>query len=330
MGWPEPACCGRGAPTGLSQLWCEEGRAARAPGRCQGAGAQSAGDGRADGCGWALGMCQGRGQLCLPASGSAAPDAWHGCGRHYLGDRLLAQGASWLEGAIVEQLGLCFPSRFPQQMLSNLAQSEELQQQFRLFRLQEQDKQLLELAPSRDGVSMALGQGGWGPLLCPAAVLGAQLEAPLCPCAQAARPGSVAAVPEVKVLTLSPRCWPVSPLCHMDEPGRFFSAALSSPLEEFATFCRHSECGGRGAGPPRQLSEKGQSARCAGGARPGCPQPWHRGCLWQARPGWAGSAPSLGGCSGRGWATLKCSLETASSMCPRCRCTSCCASTVPR
>ncbi|XP_064020759.1 cullin-9 isoform X2 [Pogoniulus pusillus] len=128
--------------------------------------------------------------------------------RHYLGDRLLAQGASWLEGAIVEQLGLCFPSRFPQQMLSNLAQSEELQQQFRLFRLQEQDKQLLELAPSLDG---------------------------------AAGTGSVADVPEVKVLTLSPRCWPVSPLCHMDEPGRFFSAALSSPLDEFATFCRHSQ-----------------------------------------------------------------------------------------
>ncbi|NXT96742.1 CUL9 protein, partial [Anhinga rufa] len=65
--------------------------------------------------------------------------------RHYLGDRLLAQGPSWLEGAIVEQIGLCFPSRFPQEMLSNLAESEELQQQFYLFQLQEQDKRLLEL-----------------------------------------------------------------------------------------------------------------------------------------------------------------------------------------
>ncbi|KAF1667525.1 Cullin-9, partial [Aptenodytes patagonicus] len=65
--------------------------------------------------------------------------------RHYLGDRLLAQGPSWLEGAIVEQIGLCFPSRFPQKMLSNLAESEELQQQFYLFQLQEQDKRLLEL-----------------------------------------------------------------------------------------------------------------------------------------------------------------------------------------
>ncbi|NXG95013.1 CUL9 protein, partial [Stercorarius parasiticus] len=65
--------------------------------------------------------------------------------RHYLGDRLLAQGPSWLEGAVVEQIGLCFPSRFPQEMLSNLAESEELQQQFYLFQLQEQDKRLLEL-----------------------------------------------------------------------------------------------------------------------------------------------------------------------------------------
>ncbi|NWV21709.1 CUL9 protein, partial [Origma solitaria] len=65
--------------------------------------------------------------------------------RHYLGDRLLTQGPSWLEGGIVEQIGLCFPSRFPQDMLSNLAESEELQRQFRLFQLQEQDKLLLEL-----------------------------------------------------------------------------------------------------------------------------------------------------------------------------------------
>ncbi|XP_075564412.1 cullin-9 [Pelecanus crispus] len=128
--------------------------------------------------------------------------------RHYLGDRLLAQGPSWLEGAIVEQIGLCFPSRFPQEMLSNLAESEELQQQFYLFQLQEQDKQLLELDM---GTDEALGTA------------------------------SVADAPEVKVLALSPRCWPVSPSCYMDEPGRFFSAALSSPLDEFADFCRRSQ-----------------------------------------------------------------------------------------
>ncbi|XP_064271353.1 cullin-9-like isoform X2 [Passer domesticus] len=128
--------------------------------------------------------------------------------RHYLGDRLLTQGPSWLEGGIVEQIGLCFPSRFPQDMLSNLAESEELQRQFCLFQLQEQDKRLLELDTGPDEV---LG------------------------------PAAVADVPEVKVLALSPRCWPVSPLCYMDNPGRFFPAVLSSPLDEFADFCRQSQ-----------------------------------------------------------------------------------------
>ncbi|XP_033369216.1 cullin-9-like [Parus major] len=128
--------------------------------------------------------------------------------RLYLGDRLLTQGPSWLEGGIVEQIGLCFPSRFPQDMLSNLAQSEELQRQFCLFQLQEQDKRLLELDTGLDEV---LGRA------------------------------PVADVPEVKVLALSPRCWPVSPLCYMDNPARFFPAELSSPLDEFADFCRQSQ-----------------------------------------------------------------------------------------
>ncbi|XP_053828839.1 cullin-9-like [Vidua macroura] len=128
--------------------------------------------------------------------------------RHYLGDRLLTQGPSWLEGGIVEQIGLCFPSRFPQDMLSNLAESEELQRQFCLFQLQEQDKRLLELDT---GLEEVLGTA------------------------------AVADVPEVKVLALSPRCWPVSPLCYMDNPGRFFPAVLSSPLDEFADFCRQSQ-----------------------------------------------------------------------------------------
>ncbi|XP_069706420.1 cullin-9-like isoform X3 [Phaenicophaeus curvirostris] len=128
--------------------------------------------------------------------------------RHYLGDRLLAQGPSWLEGAVVEQIGLCFPSRFPQEMLSDLAESEELQQQFYLFQLQEQDKRLLELDT---GLDEAVGLA------------------------------SVADVPEVKVLALSPRCWPVSPFCYMDEPRRFFPEALSYPLDEFADFCRRRQ-----------------------------------------------------------------------------------------
>lgn len=71
----------------------------------------------------------------------------------------------------------------------------------------------------------------------------------------------MADVPEVKVLALSPRCWPVSPLCYMENPGRFFPAVLSSPLEEFADFCQQSECCGRGCA----LTPQGISATSGGG-----------------------------------------------------------------
>ncbi|OXB74337.1 UNVERIFIED_CONTAM: hypothetical protein H355_006866, partial [Colinus virginianus] len=103
--------------------------------------------------------------------------------RLYLGDRLLAQGPSWLEGAVVEQMGPCFPRRFPQEMLSDLAESEELRRHFGLFRLQERDRRLLERGP----------------------------ESP-----ESEVPGEVPAVDalEVEVEVLSPRCWPMSPLCY--------------------------------------------------------------------------------------------------------------------
>lgn len=65
--------------------------------------------------------------------------------RYYLGDRLLAQGNMWLEAAVVEQIGSCFPSRFPQQMLKNLSESAELQQEFHLYQLQQLDRSLQDL-----------------------------------------------------------------------------------------------------------------------------------------------------------------------------------------
>lgn len=66
------------------------------------------------------------------------------CCRHYLADRLLSLGSSWLEEAVLEQIGLCFPNRLPQQMLRNLSTSEELQRQFHIYQLQRLDKLLLE------------------------------------------------------------------------------------------------------------------------------------------------------------------------------------------
>ena len=64
--------------------------------------------------------------------------------RHYMADRLLSLGSSWLEGAVLEQIGLCFPNRLPQQMLRSLSTSEELQRQFHVYQLQQLDKLFLE------------------------------------------------------------------------------------------------------------------------------------------------------------------------------------------
>ncbi|MEQ2216371.1 hypothetical protein XENOCAPTIV_015302, partial [Xenoophorus captivus] len=64
--------------------------------------------------------------------------------RYYLGDRLLAQGNVWLESAVIDQIGSCFPSRFPQQMIKNLTELADLQQEFHLYRLQQLDQQLQE------------------------------------------------------------------------------------------------------------------------------------------------------------------------------------------
>lgn len=46
---------------------------------------------------------------------------------------------------MVEQIGSCFPSRFPQQMLKNLSESAELQQEFHLYQLQQLDRSLQDL-----------------------------------------------------------------------------------------------------------------------------------------------------------------------------------------
>ncbi|XP_069092517.1 cullin-9-like isoform X1 [Pleurodeles waltl] len=127
--------------------------------------------------------------------------------RHYLGDRLLSQGKVWLESAVIEQMSLCFPNRFPQQMLKNLMESEELQQEFHLFLLQQLDKKLLDDGDQED--------------------LKEAIED---------HPRRAGDDPEVKVLVLSPRCWTVSPLCHMDDPTKYLPASLSSYLTKFSDF----------------------------------------------------------------------------------------------
>ncbi|KAK2824734.1 hypothetical protein Q5P01_021909 [Channa striata] len=126
--------------------------------------------------------------------------------RYYLGDRLLSQGNMWLESAVIDQVGSCFPSRFPQQMLKNLSESAELQQEFHLYRLQQLDRHLQE----RDQMM----EEEWTE---------AEEEA------------------EVQVLVLSPRCWAVSSLCFLDEPTKHFPVELCSYLNQFTQFYTHSQ-----------------------------------------------------------------------------------------
>ncbi|XP_055358441.1 cullin-9 isoform X2 [Betta splendens] len=126
--------------------------------------------------------------------------------RYYLGDRLLAQGNVWLESAVIDQIGSCFPSRFPQQMLKNLSESAELQQEFHLYRLQQLDRRLQEHDQMMDDEWPESDE-----------------EA------------------ELQVLVLSPRCWTVSSFCFLDDPRKYFPVEVCSYLNQFTQFYTHSQ-----------------------------------------------------------------------------------------
>uniref|UniRef100_A0A7N4NVS2 Cullin 9 n=1 Tax=Sarcophilus harrisii TaxID=9305 RepID=A0A7N4NVS2_SARHA len=155
--------------------------------------------------------------------------------QYYLADRLLSLGPSWLERAVLEQIGLCFPNRLPQQMLSSLSTSEELQHQFHLFQLEQIDQQFLEQEEDEEQGLEAYPQEE--------VRQEAGAEAPV------SRGGEIwveelvaeEPVPEVSVLVLSPRCWPVSPLCYLHEPTKYFPPALSTSLTRFSNFYSQSQ-----------------------------------------------------------------------------------------
>lgn len=81
------------------------------------------------------------------------------CRRHYMADRLLSLGSSWLEGAVLEQIGPCFPNRLPQQMLQSLSTSEELQRQFHVYQLQRLDQELLKLEDTEKKIQVRAREG---------------------------------------------------------------------------------------------------------------------------------------------------------------------------
>ena len=118
----------------------------------------------------------GQGQLTWPESNiqagqsenlghaGAHTETWPGfvrC-RHYMADRLLSVGSSWLEGAVLEQIGPCFPNRLPQQMLQSLNVSEELQRQFHVYQLQQLDQELLKLEDTEKKIQVGPREGPCG------------------------------------------------------------------------------------------------------------------------------------------------------------------------
>ncbi|XP_039180464.1 cullin-9-like isoform X4 [Crotalus tigris] len=137
--------------------------------------------------------------------------------RYYLGERLLSLGNTWLESAVVEQIGLCFPSRYPQQMLKNLSELEQQEQEFHLFQLQQLDKHFLEV--DQQG---RLKEEEEGEVMQEKSFLQEEET-------------------EVKVLLLSPFCWTIPPLCYLKDPIRFFPPSLSQHLSKFADFYIQSQ-----------------------------------------------------------------------------------------
>ncbi|XP_061052173.1 cullin-7 [Eubalaena glacialis] len=171
--------------------------------------------------------------------------------QHYMADRLLSVGSSWLEGAVLEQIGPCFPNRLPQQMLQSLSSSEELQRQFHVYQLQRLDQELLKLEDTEKKIQVsheASGRGherGTGEE--------AELEAGAASAAGGAGEEAAeeedenedlyyeGAMPEVSVLVLLPRCWPTASICHTLNPRTCLPAYLRGTLNRYSNFYNKSQ-----------------------------------------------------------------------------------------
>ncbi|XP_066106665.1 cullin-7 isoform X1 [Saccopteryx bilineata] len=179
--------------------------------------------------------------------------------QHYMADRLLSLGSSWLEGAVLEQIGSCFPSRLPQQMLQSLSTSEELQRQFHVYQLQRLDQELLKLEDTekkiqvgheasgkeqeREGEEAAWEAGAAGAAGGTGAVEEEEEE-------ENEDLYYEGAMPEVSVLVLSARCWPTASICHTLNPRTCLPSYLRGTLNRYSNFYNKSKERGRGQSYP--------------------------------------------------------------------------------
>ncbi|CAO2607468.1 Cul7 [Lemmus lemmus] len=177
--------------------------------------------------------------------------------QHYMADRLLSVGSSWLEGAVMEQIGLCFPNRLPQLMLQSLRTSEELQRQFHVHQLQQLDQELLKLEDTEKKTQVAHEDSGKEQksekeetARETAAVAMAEEEEEEEEEEELYFEGTM---PEVCVLVLSPRYWPVTSICHILNPTTCLPSYLKGTLNHYSNFYSKSQS--------HPISEKGEQRR---------------------------------------------------------------------
>ncbi|XP_008827320.1 cullin-7 isoform X2 [Nannospalax galili] len=170
--------------------------------------------------------------------------------QHYMSDRLLGVGTSWLEGAVLEQIGPCFPNRLPQQMLRSLSTSEELQRQFHVNQLQRLDQELLKLEDTEKKIQVGHEEDN--------GMEHERKEEDIGAAAAMAIAGEEdyeeeeeeeeeedlyyeGTISEVSVLVLSPRYWPVSSICHMLNPTTCLPSNLRDTLNCYSNFYSKSQ-----------------------------------------------------------------------------------------
>ncbi|XP_032756511.1 cullin-7 [Rattus rattus] len=182
--------------------------------------------------------------------------------QHYMADRLLSVGSSWLEGAVLEQIGPCFPGRLPQQMLQTLNISEELQRRFHVYQLQQLDQELLKLEDTEKKIQVAHEDSGKehkskkedaaGETAAVAMADEEEEEGKKEEGEEEEGEGEEeleeeeeryheGTMPEVCVLVLSPRFWPVASVCHVLNPTTCLPSYLRGTINHYSSFYSKSQ-----------------------------------------------------------------------------------------
>uniref|UniRef100_H9ZFY7 Cullin-7 isoform 2 n=1 Tax=Macaca mulatta TaxID=9544 RepID=H9ZFY7_MACMU len=188
-------------------------------------------------------------QQCLQAvlifSGLEIATTFEHYYQHYMADRLLGVVSSWLEGAVLEQIGPCFPNRLPQQMLQSLSTSKELQRQFHVYQLQRLDQELLKLEDTEKKIQVGHRDSGKEYKSEKEEGAGAAAAVDVTEGEEEEEENEdlyyEGAMPEVSVLVLSRHCWPVASICHTLNPRTCLPSYLRGTLNRYSNFYNKSQ-----------------------------------------------------------------------------------------